>query len=280
MRLRRRIGKICDILAYVVIFFLATAILTPIVWTFLVSLKSKSSMFSRIPLWWNFIYQNNYYRPFMVEGYSRAIVNSALTSIGCIILSIPIAFIAAYAFSRFRIFGSRSIFFWMLTCRMSPEAVFIIPYYLMITRLGLYDHTLSLILVFSLFNVPFAIWMLKSGIDRIPHEIDEAALIDGASISHLLFRIILPLAVPALAAASIMIYIFSWNEYLLASVLTGMNAKTLTVALQAFVACSQIRWGEMAAVTIASFIPTIITVTLLQRYIVSGLTMGAVEGGS
>ena len=275
---RKLSSRIWDALFYVVLVILGLSILLPIIWTFFTSIKSKADIFSSIPLWWGFALQNNYYRPFMQEGYFKLMGNSILTAVGCIIVSIPIAFIAAYAFSRYKVFGTPTMFFWMLTCRMGPEAVFIIPYYLIITRIGLYDNTLSLIILFSLFNVPFAIWLIKSGIDGIPTAMDEAALVDGASISYVLRRIILPLATPTIAAAAIMVFLFSWNEYLLASVLTGSSARTITVGMAAFITTTGIRWGEMAAVTMTSLIPTIITVAILQRYIIAGLTMGAVKG--
>jgi multiple sugar transport system permease protein len=270
--------KILGIASYIIVITLSAAILIPIVWTALVSIKTKSAIFSSVPLWWGFIFENNYYRPFIKEGYFRLMSNSIFTAIGCIVVSIPLSYLAAYAFSRFKIFGAPTMYFWMLTCRMGPEAVFIVPYYLLINRLGLYDHTLGLILVFSLFNIPFAVWLMKSGIDSIPMAVEEAALVDGASIKDILFRIILPLSAPTIAASSIMVFIFSWNEYLLASVLTGSNARTITVGMAAFITTVGIRWGEMAAVTMTSLIPTIVTVAILQKYIISGLTMGAVKG--
>ena len=278
MKHKNWVNRILDGLFYLVVAVLSFTILVPIIWTAFTSVKAKSSIFSRIPLWWGFIFQNNYYRPFIQEGYTKLMLNSILTAIGCIIVTVPIAFLAAYAFSRFKIFGAPTMYFWTLTCRMGPEAVFIIPYYLIITRLGLYDQTIGLILLFSLFNLPFAIWLMKSGIDGISTALDEAAMVDGATVMSTMRKIILPLATPTLAAASIMVFIFSWNEYLLASVLTGSNARTITVGMAAFITTVGIRWGEMAAVTMTSLIPTIITVAILQRYIISGLTMGAVKG--
>jgi len=161
---------------------------------------------------------------------------------------------------------------------MGPEAAFIIPYYLMMNRLGLYDNTLGLILCYSLFNLPLAIWLMKSGLDVVPREMDEAALVDGCSISKLLRYVVLPMATPSIAAASILVFIFSWNEYLFASVLTGLRARTITVGLLGFITTVGIRWGEMAAVSMVALIPTLVTVAVLQKYIVSGLTLGAVKG--
>ncbi len=267
-----------DILFYLVVIVMAAAIIFPIVWTAETSLKSKQSILATIPQWWGFPIENGYYRPFVQEGYIRMILNSTLTAVGCVILTVPLAFLAAYAFSRYNIFGAPTMYFWSLTCRMGPEAAFIIPYYLMINRLGLYDNSLGLILVYSLFNLPLAIWLVKSGMDSIPRAVDEAALIDGASVSELLRRVILPMGAPSIAAASILVFIFSWNEYLFASVLTGLGARTITVGLLGFVTTVGIRYGEMAAVSMVALIPTLVTVVILQKYIISGLTLGAVKG--
>lgn len=269
---------ISDILFYIVVILIATAVLIPIIWTAETSFKSKGTIMSTTPQWWGFPIENNYYRPFMIEGYFRPLLNSVLTGVGCIIVTVPLAFMAAYAFSRYKIFGAPTMYFWSLTCRMGPEAAFIIPYYIMMNRLGLYDQTLSLILCYSLFNLPLAIWLIKSGIDAVPKEIDEAALVDGASVSSLLRHVILPMGAPSIAAASILVFIFSWNEYLFASVLTGLRARTITVGLLQFVTTVGIRYGDMAAVSMVALIPTLITVVILQKYIISGLTLGAVKG--
>jgi len=269
---------ISDVLFYIVVILIATAVLIPIIWTAETSFKSKGTIMSTTPQWWGFPIENNYYRPFMIEGYFRPLLNSVLTGVGCIIVTVPLAFMAAYAFSRYKIFGAPTMYFWSLTCRMGPEAAFIIPYYIMMNRLGLYDQTLSLILCYSLFNLPLAIWLIKSGIDAVPKEIDEAALVDGASVSSLLRHVILPMGAPSIAAASILVFIFSWNEYLFASVLTGLRARTITVGLLQFVTTVGIRYGDMAAVSMVALIPTLITVVILQKYIISGLTLGAVKG--
>jgi multiple sugar transport system permease protein len=269
---------VLDALFYLVVILMVVAILFPILWTAETSLKGKQSIFASNPQWWGFPIEDNYYRPFMVEGYFRMLWNSIFTAVGSVIVTVPLAFLAAYAFSRYRIFGAPTMYFWSLTCRMGPEAAFIIPYYLMINRLGLYDNDLSLILCYSLFNLPLAIWLMKSGIDAVPRAMDEAALVDGCSIYELLRHVVLPMATPSIAAASILVFVFSWNEYLLASVLTGLGARTITVGLQAFITTIGIRWGEMAAVSMVALIPTVVMVAALQKYVVAGLTLGAVKG--
>jgi len=239
-----------EIAFYLLVIVIAAAVIFPLIWTAETSLKGKATILAGSPQWWGFPIENNYYRPFVIEGYFRPLLNSVLTAVGCVIVTIPLAFMAAYAFSRYSIFGAPTMYFWSLTARMGPEAAFIIPYYLMITKLGLYDTTLSLILVYSLFNLPLAIWLVKSGIDAIPRAIDEAGLVDGAGVSALLRHVIVPVAAPSLSAASILVFIFSWNEYLFASVLTALRSRTITVGLLQFVTTVGIRYGDMAAVSI------------------------------
>jgi len=276
MRSLKTLYRICF---YLIIILIATSILFPIYWMFITSLKSKSEIYSNPPTFFpNAIEVENYYGPFFVEGFSRFIVNSIIVAIGNMILVLPLAFIAAYGLSRYKIYGSDTLFFWALTCRMAPGAAFILPYYTIFTTLGLLDTHISLILIYGLSNLPFALWLLKSGIDAIPRSIDEAALIDGCSLTQLFTRVMLPLAAPSLAATAIFVFVFSWNEFLFASVLTQSNARTVTTALNYFITHVGIRWGEMAAVSVICIIPTIITLSLLQRYIISGLTLGAVKG--
>jgi multiple sugar transport system permease protein len=275
MKLKKLLTRI---LFYSIIVFISLSIIFPIYWLIATSIKAKLDIFTYPPKFLFFTFENNYYRPFILEGYTKLLINSIIVSIGNVILVAPIAFIAAYALSRYKIYGGGTIYFWALTNRMAPPAAFIIPYYLIFTGLGLYDTQLSLIIVYSVFNLPFAIWLLKAGVDSIPRAIDDAAIVDGCSIGTLIVKIMLPLSFPSLAATSIMVFFYSWNEYLLASILTSYNARTITTGLTAFISTVGIRWGEMAAVGTVCLIPTTIVVIILQKYIVSGLTMGAVKG--
>ena len=275
--MKKKTAKLSDLLFYTTLIFLSATTLFPIIWTFLTSLKTQSSLLNSIPLWYGFNIQNNYYQPFIKQGYFDLLLNSLLTSIGCIIVSVPIGFLAAYAFSRYKIFGAHTLLFWVITCRMIPVATLIIPYYILITKLRIYDNTLTLISLYTLFNLPIAIFLIKSGLDSIPTAIDEAALIDGASIAEVLGQVIFPLVLPVIAVSSIMVFIFSWNEYLIASIVTGSNSETFMVGIRAFASCCRIQYAKMAAVTMISLIPPVIVVSAFQRYIISGLTLGSVK---
>ena len=159
---------------------------------------------------------------------------------------------------------------------MAPPAVFIVPYFLIFTRLGLRDTQIGIILLYCIFNLPFAIWLLKGMMDAIPREMDEAAYIDGCTFWGVLTKVILPLARPGIMTTAILTWIFAWNEYLFASILTSVNARTITTGL----ASCYSYWdqlGEMAAVSMVCLIPAVIFIGIAQRHIVAGLTFGAVK---
>ena len=144
---------------------------------------------------------------------------------------------------------------------------------------SLFDTRTGLILLYCVFNLPFAIWLMKGIMDSIPVELDEAALVDGANIPTVLLTIIVPLIAPGIAITGILSWIFAWNEYLFAATMTSVQARTITTGLAEFVTVTGTNWGEMAAVATISLLPALLFLTLVQRYIVMGLTFGAVKGG-
>jgi len=273
----KNIKIIIKILEYLFIILVLISVLFPIYWMIITSLKPYADIYSIPPLFLPLRVRNNYYRPFVKDVYLKYLINSILISFGNTLVVIPSALLAAYGFSRFKIKGSNDIYFWALTTRMAPPAAFIVPYYLIFTYLGMFDNHLTLVLLYNLFNLPLATWTLKGAIDAIPRDVDEAALIDGCGTLFLIRKVIIPLIKPAIAATSILVFIFSFNEYLFASILTSVNARTITSGLSAFVTVVGTEWGEMAAVGTVCLIPTIIAAILVQKHIVTGLTLGAVK---
>lgn len=262
---------------YLVCILLTIITLFPIYWMVIISLRSKLEIFAGPKLYQTSIFADNYYRPLFKDIYGKFLINSLIISTGNTGLVLLLAMFAAYAFSRFRIFGSGTLFFWTITNRMAPPAAFILPFFLMFTKIRLIDTHIGLILLYCIFNLPFAIWLLKGMIDVIPKELDEVAAIDGCSILGTIWHVILPVAKPGLAVTAMMIWIFSWNEYLFASILTSMKARTITTGLAEFVTVIGTNWGEMAAVSVVSLLPAIIFLGYIQKYIITGLTFGAVK---
>ncbi|MGQ9473845.1 MAG: carbohydrate ABC transporter permease [Candidatus Caldatribacteriaceae bacterium] len=262
---------------YLVCILIAVATLFPVYWMFVVSARTKLEVFAGPRLLQTSFYSMNYYRPFFQDVYGRYLANSLLIATGNTLLVVCLAIFATYAFSRFRVPGSNNLFFWTITNRMAPPAVFIVPFFLMFTRLGLRDNQFGLILLYCIFNLPFAIWLLKGMMDGIPKELDEAALIDGCSLWRLLWHVIVPLAKPGIMVTAILNWIFAWNEYLFAAILTSVRSRTITTGLAEFVTVIGTNWGEMAAVSVICLIPAIIFIGVAQRHIIAGLTFGAVK---
>jgi ABC-type glycerol-3-phosphate transport system permease component len=195
-----------------------------------------------------------------------------------------LGFFACYALSRFNMSGKESIFFWTITNRMAPPAVFLLPLFLLMTQVytvgewRLLDTRIGMILVYCTFNLPFAIWTLRPTVDGIPKELDEAAFVDGASAWQVITQIVFPLCRPGLAVTLILTWVFAWNEYLLAATLTNFNARTLTTGLSEYVTTTGTEWGVMATISVFTLIPALLVFGLVQKHIVAGLTFGAVKG--
>ena len=262
---------------YLVSILIAIATLFPIYWLFIVSARTKVEIFAGPKLFQTSFYAENYIRPFLHDIFGRYLLNSLIIASGNTLLVIVLAVLATYAFSRFRVPGSGNIFFWTITNRMAPPAVFIVPYFLIFTRLGLRDTQIGIILLYCIFNLPFAIWLLKGMMDAIPREMDEAAYIDGCTFWGVLTKVVLPLARPGIMTTAILTWIFAWNEYLFASILTSVNSRTITTGLASFVTVIGTNWGEMAAVSMVCLIPAVIFIGIAQKHIIAGLTFGAVK---
>jgi len=265
------------ILVYVVSILIAVITLFPIYWMFVVSARSRIELFMGPKLYQTSFFPQNYFRPFLQDVFGGYFINSLIIASGNTGLVLLLAFFASYAFSRFKIWGVGGLFFWTITNRMAPPAAFIIPLYLIFSKIHLVDTHIGLILLYCVFNLPFAIWLLKGTMDGIPIELDEAASIDGCSMFSTMWKIILPVAKPGIATTAIMVWIFSWNEYLFASVLTRMKARTITTGLSEFVTVIGTNWGEMAAVSVISLLPAILLIAFIQHSIVAGFTFGAVK---
>ena len=258
--------------------------LFPIYWMVLVSARSRVELFDSPTLIQTTFYVQNYIKPLTNPTFQRYLVNSLIIASSNAALVAFLALTATYALSRWRLKGSDSIFFWTITNRMAPPAAFMLPLFLLFTRVirigtwSLFDTRIGLILLYCVFNLPFAIWLLKGIMDGIPTELDEAAEVDGASIATVLLKVIVPLAAPGIAITAVLSWVFAWNEYLFAATLTSVRARTVTTGLAEFVTVTGTNWGEMAAISVVSLLPALIFLALVQRYIVMGLTFGAVKG--
>jgi multiple sugar transport system permease protein len=273
--------------SWLYIFFwisISFATLFPIYWLFVISVKPAVDLFTTPEVILRGIYWQNYLDVLNDRTLRSYMANSLIISTGNAVLCTTLGFFACYALSRFNMSGKESIFFWTITNRMAPPAVFLLPLFLLMTqvyRIGdftLLDTRLGMILVYCTFNLPFAIWTLRPTVDGIPKELDEAAFVDGASAWKVITEVVFPLCRPGLAVTLILTWVFAWNEYLLAATLTNFNARTLTTGLSEYVTTTGTAWGIMAAISVFTLIPALIVFGLVQRHIVAGLTFGAVKG--
>ena len=263
--------------------FMTALTLIPIWWMFVVSMRSRVELFGRPNLTLSRFFMENYSNVLTDSTFQRYMTNSVVVSTCNALLVMALALLATYALSRYKLVGRDNIFFWLITNRMAPPAAFLLPLFIMFTRsfrIGdwtLFDTQLGLILLYCVFNLPFAIWLLKGVVDGIPIELDDAAMIDGAGLWGVLRHVIIPLAAPGLAVTGILSWVFAWNEYLFAANLTSVEARTITTGLAEFVTVTGTNWGELAAMSMITLIPSAIIVIVAQRYIVMGLTFGAVK---
>jgi multiple sugar transport system permease protein len=243
----------------------------------LTSLKTRVDAFSIPPKWIFKPILTNYLTVLgdssFMHYYRNSLVVAILTTVLCLIIAVP----GAYAFATFNFKKKNDLSFWVLTTRMAPPILVIVPFYLLFKQFQLLDTVTGLVLIYTTFNLAFVVWMMKGFFEGMPRDIEEAARVDGATRLRCFLTIIVPLAAPGLIASSIFTFIMSWNEYFYALILTGSNAQTVPVAINAYITFEGIRWGEIAAAGILILIPVVLFGILVQKYLVRGLTMGAIK---
>jgi multiple sugar transport system permease protein len=244
------------------------------------SLKTDQQAFAWPPVWLFEPTFKSYYNALFVFGgrsVDTYLINSLVVTLVSSALAVFLGAMAAYGLARFRFRGNRDIAFYILSTRFAPPVGFIVPIYLMVARSGLLDSQIALIIVYTSMNLSFVTWILRGFFVEIPAEIEEAALVDGYTKWQIFLRVALPLVRPGLAATGILSAIFSWNEFLFASILAPGDAATIPVYLSAFSASMNIDWGEYMAVGTMAVMPIMIFTLVLQRHLVRGLTFGAVR---
>lgn len=271
---RAKVKKIIFLLIAAVIF---GVILFPPVVLFLTSIKTELDALSFPPKWIFKPTLENYTEIFEFSPFTRYLLNSFIVASLNTGVVLVLGSFAAYSLARFRFKGADDIAFWILSVRMMPPVAAIIPIYIIMRNLRLLDTPWSLVITYLTFNLPFAVWMMRSFFREIPREIEESALVDGCSIFRSFRSIALPLAAPGLAATGILTFIFSWNEFLFALILTGSKAVTLPVGITGYMKETGINWGYMTAGGALALVPVILLTILAQKHLVKGLTMGALK---
>ena len=276
-----------EIVRYAVLSAVMLFMLFPIYWMVSTSLKPVEAILTRPPTWVFTPILDNYVYAFREANFALYIENTLIIAGVSTLLVIVLASLASYSFARYNV-GKGHLMFFILTTRMMPAIAVIIPYFLIFRTLGSVpfgramglglDRVSTLIICYTMFNLPFAIWLMHSFFQDIPRELEDTARLDGYTRLQVLRKVVLPLAAPGLAVTAIFCLLFSWNEFLFAFLLTRETAKTITVGVSAFWTQRGILWGPLAAAATICVVPMLVFALILQRHIARGLTFGAVKG--
>ena len=268
---------VADVAQLVAIVVLAIFILVPIYWMVSTSIKTANQTFAMPPV---FVFQPTFehYREVFAEGVvAKGLRNSLIVASLSTLLALLLGTPAAYAMARFDFRGKASLWFWIISNRFISPIVVALPFFLLARDLSLLDSHWVLILTYLTFNIPLVIWLCIDQFRAIPRDIDQAAMVDGANQWQALRTVVLPLAIPGLVVAAILCFVFSWNEFLFALVLTRAEAKTAPVEAANFMTGFGVRWGAMMATGTLIVLPVVVFAALVARHLVRGLTMGAVK---
>jgi multiple sugar transport system permease protein len=264
---------------YILTLIIMVAIIFPIYWLIVTSIKPPIEWIIYPPVFLpSRIYLDTFKELIGNPDVRNVIYNSLISSISGTVITLAIASTFAYAVARLKIRISRFLVIWIIVNRIIPPITIVIPYFIIMRTFGLIDTIGALIISRVYLSLPFALWLMIGFYKEIPHEIDEAAKIDGCSFFRRYFSIGLPLGKVGLATAGTFAFIGSWNELLFAITITGENAKTLPVLIATYIQDNAIRWGEMTALSVLSLIPVFIFAMSIQKFFISGLTLGSVKG--
>jgi sorbitol/mannitol transport system permease protein len=256
--------------------FLGLLFFFPVFWTLLISFRNEVDAGTFPPKWIAPFTLENYEKVFKV-GAKSFLLNSAIASIGSTIVILALAFPAAYALSIKPIKKSKDVLTFFLSTKFLPPIAALLPIYLILQKLQLLDNIFALTVFYVAMNLPLAVWLLRSFLKEIPRELVEAAELDGASTIKILYRVLVPISMPGIAATSLICFIFTWNEFLLAINVTGFSAATAPVYLVGFVTAEGLFFAQLSAVSIVVSLPVIIAGWAAQDKLVSGLSLGAVK---
>ncbi|MBB3999956.1 glycerol transport system permease protein [Aureimonas pseudogalii] len=251
-------------------------LLLPIYWLVNMSFKTNEEIVSAFTLWPAAPTLQNYRTIFTDPSWYNGYINSIIYVVMNMVISVSAALPAAYAFSRYRFLGDKHLFFWLLTNRMAPPAVFVLPFFQLYSAFGLIDTHIAVALAHCLFNVPLAVWILEGFMSGVPKEIDETAYIDGYSFPRFFFKIFTPLIASGIGVAAFFCFMFSWVELLIARTLTVTDAKPISAIMTRTVSASGMDWGVLAAAGALTIIPGAIVIWFVRNYIAKGFALGRV----
>jgi multiple sugar transport system permease protein len=252
--------------------------LFPIVWLLMMSVKNQVDIFSKVPV---IIFRptlEHYAEQLNDASFLAALRNSLIVALISVVISMVLGSLAAYSLARFRLNVTTWLAVGLLLARMLPPIVFVVPLFLLYNAVGLRNNLLGLGLVYTAFNVPFVVWLMRSFFEEVPVELEEAVLIDGGSRLRAFWYVTIPLAAAGLAATAVFCAIASWGEFLFALILTGPETSTLPIYLASFITDRTIEWGGVTSTGVLVVVPLVLFGILVQRHLIKGLTLGAMKG--
>jgi glycerol transport system permease protein len=251
-------------------------LLLPIYWMFNMSLRTNEDILGAFSLYPTRPTLANYVVIFTDSSWYNGYINSIIYVLINMVLSVAVALPAAYAFSRYSFLGDKHLFFWLLTNRMAPPAVFLLPFFQLYSSIQLIDTHIAVALAHMLFNVPLAVWILEGFISGVPKEIDETAYIDGYSFGRFFIRIFIPLIRSGIGVTAFFCFMFSWVELLLARTLTSVVAKPIAATMTRTVSAAGMDWGVLAAAGVLTIVPGALVIYFVRNYIAKGFALGRV----
>lgn len=276
---RYRIGRTLNtVLIYAAIILAVILSIAPIVYLFITSFKPPELTFA-VPPVWNFQPTLANYREVFAGGtFAKYFLNSLVVATSTTLIALVLGAFAGYGFARFPFRGDTTVRLGALIPQMLPPITIIVPLYVLFNSMSLIDTQWALIISYLTFSIPLSIWMTTGFFADVPVELEESAMIDGCTRLGAFFRISVPIAAPGLAATAVLSFIYCWNEFLYAVILTGRDARTLPVTITSFMTNRAILWGRIAAAGSLVLLPVLIFAIVAQRYLVRGLSRGAVKG--
>jgi multiple sugar transport system permease protein len=267
--------KLRNALFYAAVLAVSVVLLFPFFWMLSSSFKTQVDIISWPPKFLFTPTLGNYQRVFGEQNFLQYFVNSSVVGLSAVGASLLLGLPAAYSIARF---GQKRLGVFILVARLMPGISFLMPWYIIFSRLHLMDSYIALILSHMLIALPLIVWIMSTYFEAVPHEMEESAMVDGATRQRAFLSIILPLSGPGIVTATTLSFIFSWNNFMFSQVLSMEKTKTLPIAVYNFVSYAEVDWGAVMAVAVAIMTPAIILTMIFQKYVVKGLTMGAVKG--
>jgi ABC-type glycerol-3-phosphate transport system permease component len=273
-------ARIGNAVSYLILLLAAFVALFPLFWTLSTSIKTRNDTFVLPPKFLSFEPTwKNYAAIFDTKGFGHIYLNTVVITLASTLLCVLVSTLAAYSLARSPRFHSRRpLEVSLILVRAIPAIVIMVPLFTITSKLGVYDNHVALILMYAAVNVPFATWLMMSFVDQVPVTLEQSAAVDGAGRLQILWFVVLPLILPGMAATTIFVALLAWNEFLIPVMLAGNSAKTLPVFISGFISARNLDWGPMAAASSLAILPIAILTVLAQRWLISGLSSGAIKG--